>query len=328
MSGPWNIIIPDRLPPPADVEARVFGALGTVTALGAKTEGELAGRIEDADAILAWHDLQWRSPLLSTLKRCRALVRVGVGFDNVDLDVARSQGIVVCNVPDYGTNDVADHAIALLVSLARGLEPYQRSAVGGQWSWGVADSFRLTGKTLGVVGLGRIGAATAMRAKAFGINVGFYDPYKPDGWDKALGLTRFRTLRELASASDIVSLHTPLTTETRDMIGREFWNHTRRGVVLINTARGPVVEWRAFSEVFSSGHVRCAGFDVIPTEPPDRTDPLIARWAASDPAVRDRLLITPHCAFYSVEALEEMRRKAAEEALRVLSGHAPWNRVN
>ena len=328
MSEPWTVVIPDRMPPPADVEQAVFGARADVITLQAKTETELRGRIEQADAILAWHDLQWSAAILGSLERCKTIVRVGVGFDNVDLRAARERGIVVCNVPDYGTHDVADHAMALLLSLARGLDGYQRAAREGRWAWGVAPSFRLTGKRLGIVGLGRIGTATALRAKAFGLQVGFYDPYKPSGWDKALDIARYRSLDELATACDIVSLHTPLTAETRGMIGAAFFAAARPGLVLINTARGPVVDWHAFSDAFRTHRVSAAGFDVLPTEPPDRGDPLVQAWFAADPAVRDRLVISPHCAFYSQEALHEMRRKAAEEALRILSGLPPLNRVD
>jgi phosphoglycerate dehydrogenase-like enzyme len=326
MAERWQIVIPDRVAPPADIEQEVFGDRATVTALEARTAAELRGRHEPADAILAWHDLVWDAGLLAAMPRCKALVRVGVGVDNVDLEAARRCGIVVSNVPDYGTHDVADHAIALLLSLARGLAGSDRVAREGAWQWGLVPTFRLTGKWLGIVGLGRIGTATALRAKAFGMRVGFYDPYKPSGWDKALGLARFPSLAELARTCDAVSIHTPLTPETRGMIGREFFAAARPGLALINTARGPVLEWEAFRAAFDDGRVACAGLDVLPTEPPDRADPLIAAWMAG--ATADRLIVTPHCAFYSTEALAEMRRKAAEEALRILSGQPPLNRVN
>lgn len=325
----WTVVVPDRLIPPADVEQAVFGDLATVVTLGAKTESELVGNIEDADAILAWHDLRWSSEVLATLRRCKVLVRVGVGFDNVDLDAARTRGIVVCNVPDYGTHDVADHAMALLLALARGLPGHDRAVRAGpqDWRWGVTPTFRLTDKTLGLVGLGRIGTATAVRAKAFGMRVVFYDPYRPAGWDKAIGIERVRSLAELAAESDVVSLHVPLTDETRNMIGAAFFRAAKPGMSLVNTARGPVVDWQAFSAAFHAGVISSAGFDVLPDEPLDRGDPLLAAWLANETTVRDRLVITPHAAFYSLEAMAEMRRKAAEEALRVLRGEAAFNRV-
>lgn len=326
MTSRWHIVIPDRVAPPAQIEQDVFGELAVVSALEASTNADLRGRHEDADAILAWHDLRWDADALASMPRCKALVRIGVGFDNVDLEAARQRGIVVSNVPDYGTHDVADHAMSLLLSLARGLAGSDRVAREGAWRWGLVPSFRLTERWLGIVGLGRIGTATAMRAKAFGMRVGFYDPYKPSGWDKALGVTRFLTLEELARTCDVVSVHTPLTAETRGLLGREFFAAARPGLVVINTARGPVIEWEAFRSAFEAGRVAAAGLDVLPIEPPDRADPLIAAWAAG--AVSDRLLVTPHCAFYSPDAVAEMRRKGAEEALRILDGTGPLNRVN
>jgi C-terminal binding protein len=321
----WHVIVPDRLAPPADIEQDVFGSDARITTLQAKTNAELTGKIEDADAILAWHDLRWDADTLAAMPKLKVLVRVGVGFDNVDLVAAKQRGIVVCNVPDYGTHDVADHALALLLALARGLPGHDHAVRSGPagWRWGVTPTFRLTEKKLGIVGLGRIGAATALRAKAFGLRVGFYDPYKPAGWDKALGVGRYDSLEALARDCDIVSLHTPLTAETTGMIGAKFFAQAKRGMVLINTARGPVVDWPAFRDAFESGVVAGGGFDVLPREPLDREDPLLARWLANDTAVRDRLVITPHCAFYSTEATSEMRRKAAEEALRVLRGEPP-----
>ena len=326
MASRWHVVIPDRLAPPADVEQEVFGDRAIVSALEAHTNAELRGRHADADAILAWHDLVWDEGALAAMPHCKALVRVGVGFDNVDLDAARRRGIVVSNVPDYGTHDVADHAMALLLALARGLAGGGRVAREGAWRWGLVPTFRLTEKWLGIVGLGRIGTATALRAKAFGMRVGFYDPYKPSGWDKALGVERFLSLEALARACDAVSVHTPLTPETRGLLGREFFAAARPGLVVINTARGPVIEWEAFRAAFDDGRIACAGLDVLPVEPPDAADPLIAAWRSG--ALADRLIVTPHCAFYSTEALIEMRRKAAEEALRILTGQPPLNRVN
>jgi lactate dehydrogenase-like 2-hydroxyacid dehydrogenase len=330
MADTWSIIIPDRLTGPAELEQSVFGTRGRVTALGAKTQAEIQGRIESADAILAWHDLKWDATQLEALKRCKAIVRVGAGFDNVDLAAARRFGITVCNVPDYGTNDVADHALALLLALARGLNGHNRgskeSPVG--WTWGKVPTFRLTDKKFGVIGLGRIGTAAALRAKAFGMQVGFYDPYKEAGWEKSLGLKRYWKLEEVARECDIISLHTPLTPETRGLIGKAYFQAVKPGQVLINTARGPVLDWKAFTEAFVAGKISSAGFDVLPDEPLNREDSLLKRWLAEDAEIRDRLVITPHCAFYSAEAVVEMRRKAAEEAFRILSGEKPLNALN
>ena len=322
----WNVIVADRITDP-DVEQAVFGDQAKVTALSATDTAGIEERISHADAILAWHDLQWNAELLARLDRCRVLVRVGVGVDNVDVQAATTRNIVVCNVPDYGTNDVADHAIAMILALARGLIGNDRFARSGAWTWGLAPTFRITGKVLGIVGLGRIGTATALRAKVFGMQVGFYDPYKPRGWEKSLALRRFDDLQSLAHESDIISIHAPLTRETHGMVDASFFAAARHGAVLVNTARGQIVDWRAFSSALEAGLIASAAFDVLPIEPPDHRDPVIDAWLTGASWIRDRLIVTPHCAFYSSEAVLEMRQKAAEEALRVLSGQSAWNQI-
>jgi C-terminal binding protein len=329
-SQQWKVVIPDRVSGSVSIEQEIFGDRARIVALNIKTNDGLPGQIEDADAILAWHDLIWNAEVIATLKKCKSIVRVGAGFDNVDLAAATKAGIVVSNVPDYGTLDVADHAVALLLDLARGLKGHDKLARTGKsgWVWGAIPTFRVTGKTLGIVGLGRIGTATAMRAKALGMNVAFYDPYKPAGWDKALDVTRVESLHDLAACADVVSLHTPLTPETRGMIGHEFFRASKKGLVFINTARGPVVDWTAFSEFFMNGWIKAAGFDVLPIEPPNLEDPVLKAWVNEDPGIANRLVITPHCAFYSDEAVVEMRQKAAAEANRVLAGKKPQNQVN
>lgn len=326
----WKVIIPDRVVPPALVEEKIFENNADIVCLNAKENTEMIGKIEDADAILAWHDLHWNSDVLSSLERCKVLVRVGTGFDNVDLSAATSKGISICNLPDYGTNDVADHTLALLLSLARGVVTHNVLSQKGPefWKWGQTPTFRLTEKKLGIVGLGRIGTAVALRAKSFGMQVGYFDPYLPIGWQKSLGLERYDSLEDLSKSSDIVSLHTPLSSETKDLIGDSFFNNAKSGLILLNTARGPVLNWPAFSKAFLGGKIAGAGFDVLPTEPPDLNDPLISKWIKNEDNLQSRMVVTPHCAFYSQEALTEMRQKAAREALRVLKGEKPQSQVN
>ena len=188
--------------------------------------------------------------------------------------------------------------MAMLLALARGLFGHDRAARSGpaQWRWGVTPTFRLTGKTLGIVGLGRIGGATALRARAFGLRVVFYDPYRSPGWEKTFSIERARTLNELVATSDIVSLHTPLTDETKGMMSRSVFAAMKPGTVLINTARGPIVDWPAFREALDRGIVASAGFDVLPIEPLDMADPVLGAWARGDERYRDRLVISPHAA--------------------------------
>ena len=326
------ILIPDRLRPPADVEQEVFGPEARILTPCAVHTSEISDEVwAGAHAILAWHDLQFTADVIARLENCQVIVRVGVGFDNVDLEAAGRRGISVCNVPDYGTADVADHAMALMLMLVRGIYAFseQMRSSNDNWHWNAAGTLhRLAGATLGIIGLGRIGTATALRAKAFGMRVIFYDPYIPDGQDKALGVMRCYELAALLSQADVVSIHTPLTSETRSMANTTFFSELKRGAIFINTARGPIVDLDSLAEALRSGRLQAAGLDVLPQEPPDPDHPLIRAWRAREPWIAYRLAITPHAAFYCEEAYREMRMKAALEAKRVLEGRAPRNCVN
>src|SRR5215467_8543039 len=171
--------------------------------------------------------------------RLRAIVRMGVGYDKIARPAAAARNVLVCNVPDYGTTEVADHAMALALSLRRG-----------------------------VVGLGRIGTAVALRARAFGFRVMFYDPYLPNGAELALGIARAATLEDLLRETDTLSVHTPLTPETREMLGHPQLSLLRPGAVVVNTARGPIIDLDALLALLRSGHIAAAGLDVLPVEPP------------------------------------------------------------
>jgi len=326
------ILIPDRLSEPPDVEREAFGpGYEILTPCGTHTS-EISDEIwGSTDAILAWHDLQFTEQVIKKLKVCKAIVRVGVGFDNVDLQAAGEYGIPVCNVPDYGTNDVADHAVALMLALFRGIYAFSEKVRDSEtsWHWNSAGTLqRVEGAVLGIIGLGRIGTATAMRAKAFGMRIVFYDPYIPDGQDKALGLKRADSLPELLSQSDAVSFHTPLTEETRGMGNGAFFNELKEGTIVVNTARGPIIELDALYQALRTGRVKSAGLDVVEMEPPDPGHPLIQAWRNREEWIEHRLIITPHCAFFCEEAYREMRYKAALEAKRILNGKLPRNCVN
>ena len=187
---------------------------------GATHEEQLAGQIEDAHAIMLYHDLSITRRTIERLRNCRLIVRCGVGCDNVDWRAAGQRGIPVVNVPDYGTEEVADSAIGLMLSLTRGIAYLNSRLRAGEGPWyytQVTPLFRC-GRVLGIVGLGRIGSAAALRAKALGMDVAFYDPFLADGWDKAHGVRRVESLDELLTQSFVLSLHCPLTDQTRKMI--------------------------------------------------------------------------------------------------------------
>jgi D-3-phosphoglycerate dehydrogenase/C-terminal binding protein len=297
-------LIADELAP----EREVLDGIARVEALGASREEELVGRVEDADAVMVYElDLTRRT--IERLERCRLIIRCGVGYDTIDGAFARERGIPLAHVPDYCTEEVADSALAMILALARGLT-YQSSrlqASAAPWSWREAASLRrLRGRALGLVGLGRIGTATALRAKAFGLDVAYYDPYKPLGFDKALGLRRVDTLEELVRRSEILSLHCPLTPETRGMIDARILSLMPSGAYLVNTARGAVVDTTAIPAAVESGGLAGVALDVLEHEPPAEEDPLIRAWRDPQHPAHWRILLTPHSAFYSEESPREV----------------------
>jgi D-3-phosphoglycerate dehydrogenase/C-terminal binding protein len=255
--------------------------------------------------------------------RCRVVLRSGVGTDAVDEEGWGRRGVPVFNVPDYGTSEVADHAIALMLALTRGIAAYHpamRADPTGRWSALIAPAVRrLRGATFGIVGLGRIGLAAATRARAFGMRIAFFDPYQPPGLEIAADATRCASLHTLLGIADIVSLHCPGDADLRGLIGREALAAAKPGLVLVNTARGLLVDLDALHDALREGRVAAAGLDVLPREPADAAHPLIAAWRAGEPWIEGRFTLSPHAAFYSPAALEDMRRKSIETVLDFLA---------
>ena len=324
----FKVYITDHLAPPAELESRELAGLARVECLLARGEHELKGRVDDADALIVFHEISIPADVIAGLRHCRVIVRGGVGYDNVDLKAAAARGILVCNVPDYGVDEVADHAILLTLACNRGLARTERRLRRTLQPWdfhSVEPVPRLAGATMGIIGLGRIGAATALRAKAMRMRVIAYDPYLRPGLDKSFGVPLV-SLDTLLAESDVVSLHTPLTDETRHIINARALAKMKPTALLINTARGATVDIAALAAALSEGRLAGAGIDVLPQEPPVATDPLIQLWQQEDPVIN--LVITPHTAFYSDAGSVEMRTKAAQEVARVLRGEAPKNCVN
>ena len=324
----FKVPITDYVASPAVFEEKVLADLADLPCLEQVEESGLAGKIEDADALIVFHTIRVSSASIRRLRKCRAIVRCGVGYDNVDLAAAGEKGIYVCNVPDYGVDEVADHAIALMLACARGLpftERRLRMSL-SPWNYLAATPLRrLSGSTLGIIGLGRIGTATALRAKALRMKVVANDPYLADGYDKALGVTLL-SLEELLAVSDVVSVHTPLTPETTGIVGAPQLARMQPHAILVNTARGKCVDARAVAEALKAGKIGGAGLDVLPDEPPASDDAIVQLWRQDNPPVN--LILTPHNAFYTEQSREEMRTKAALEVRRILLGEKPRNPVN
>ena len=331
MSQRAKVVITDFIVEPLDQELRILGDLAEVVALNAFSEDDLVGRIEDADAVMLYHFIGLSARTLQRLERCKLIVRCGVGYDNVDHRLARERGITVANVPDYGTEDVADSAIGMMLTLMRGIHYLNSRLQQGRGPWvytQVQPVYRLRGRVFGIVGLGRIGTAAALRAKALGMDVAFYDPYVPQGRDKSLGVRSVESLEELLGQADVVSLHCPLTPETKHLINRQTIAQMRPGAFLVNTARGGAVEVLAVLDAVTSGHLRGAAIDVLETEPPLDDHPLIVAWRDPNHPAHDRIILNPHSAFYSEEGLLDMRIKSSQNCRRVLLGQKPYNVVN
>ncbi len=309
-----RVVITDFIKDDLAPESSTLGDIATVEALDATSERQLIGRIEDATAIMLYHNLELTSRTINRLDKCRLIVRCGVGYDNVDLVAAREKGIVMANVPDYGTEEVADSAIGMVLALARGisfLNSRLRQRV-GLWSYEqVRPLRRLRGEVFGIVGLGRIGTATAHRAKALGMEVVFYDPYRSDDDARRLGVRRAASMNDLLSQAFILSLHCPLTQQTRGMIDAAALHRMPAGAFLVNTARGAIVDNAAVADAIASGQLGGAAIDVLENEPPNEDEPLVTAWRDPDHRAHHRVLINPHSAFYSEGALLDMRRKGA-----------------
>ncbi len=330
MTQRFRVVITDFLTDDLTPERAILGELADVAAINAFKESDLAGKIEDADTVMLYHNVTITATTIGRLRNCKLIVRCGVGYDNVDRVFARTRGIPVANVPDYGTEEVADSAIGMMLALTRGIHFYDtRLRRGGPYSYtDGAPLFRLRGRVFGVIGLGRIGTATALRAKALGMDVAFFDPYKPDGYDKALGVRRVEALTQLLAQSHVLSLHCPLTDETRHIIGAEQIARMPRGSYLVNTARGACVDATAIPAAIRSGQLAGAAIDVLPHEPPPDDHPLLIAWRDPSDLCHDRVIVNPHAAFYSEEGLRDMRVKGAEACRRALLGEPLRNVVN
>jgi phosphoglycerate dehydrogenase-like enzyme len=319
-----TVLEPEGLYADTSVEDRIFA--GGARILQGAARASLA---ELPDALCAEADglmtLRMAVPAeqLARFPKLRVVVRMGVGYDRVDRAACARRGITVCNIPDYGTEEVADHAIALALALRRGLTLHhdaQRATPPA--AWGVIATplvRRLSVQRFGVLGLGRIGTAVALRAKAFGFDVVFFDPHRPNGAERAIGVRRAATLAELMAQSDVLSIHAPLTRATRGLVGAAELALLPVGAVVVNTARGPVMDLDALEAALRSGGVAGAGLDVLPVEPPVEPVPSLLRaYRAREAWLDGRLIVTPHSAFHTPEAWEDIRIKSAETMRDVL----------
>ena len=267
----------------------------------------------EADAVLVTY-AKLPGDLLRQLKRCKVIGRFGLGVDNIDIRTAAELGITVTYVPDYCMAEVSDHAMALILALARKV-PYSNALVqAGRWEMpAVVPLRRLKGQVLGLIGFGNIPRALAPKAKAFGFEVITHDPYIAKDVLAAAGVAGV-SFDELLARSDFISVHAPLLPATRGLLNAAAFAKMKNGALIVNTARGPLIDEQALVAALDSGHLGGAALDVVATEPLAKDSPLLHR---------DNVILTPHTAFYSVEALEELQTKCASDVARVLSGEKP-----
>jgi D-3-phosphoglycerate dehydrogenase len=308
------IAVADSVFPSLDPAKKIFSKLdATVVLAENSTPDAIIEVARDADALMVTF-AQINSEVIASLNKCRAIGRFGIGVDNIDIDAATNAGIQVCYVPDYCLDEVSDHALALLMSLARKIT-YSNSLVqAGRWEGkAVAPLWRLRGRTLGLVGLGRIPQALAPKAQALGLNIIAHDPYVSAEVAAALNV-ELVSFDDLLQRSDCISLHAPLTEETEKLFSVSAFEKTKPEAFLINTARGPMVDEQALADALDAGRLAGAALDVLPNEPPAADCPLLNR---------DNVILTPHTAYYSEDALLDLQTKAAMDVASVLTGEAP-----
>ncbi len=277
------------------------------------SEADILDVAREADGVLVTY-AKLPAGLLQQLQRCKVIGRFGLGVDNIDVKAAAALNIVVTYVPDYCLHEVSDHAMALVLALARKV-PFSNSLVQqGRWEMpAVVPIRRLEGQTLGLVGLGNIPRRVAPKAQAFGFKVVAHDPYVSAALARELGV-ELVSFERLLETSDFISVHAPLTPQTRGLFNAEAFGRMKKGAYLVNTARGPLVDEAALVAALDAGHLGGAALDVVATEPLGKESPLLGR---------TNVIVTPHTAFYSVEALEELQTKCAIDVARVLSGEKP-----
>jgi D-3-phosphoglycerate dehydrogenase / 2-oxoglutarate reductase len=321
----FRVVITDYDYGDTAIERAILEPVGAqVVALQAKSEADLAEAAPDCDAMINQY-ARIGAPTIALMQRCRVIARYGVGVDIVDVEAATAKGVLVTNVRDYCTEEVADHAIALWMTLARKIVAYDRATHQSIWHWRTGQPIhRLRGQTAGIVSFGKIGRAIAARAKAFGVDLLVYDPFIPDGAAAAHDAVRVGK-DELLARSDVIFMQVPMTIETRHFLGAREFAIVKPGTIVVNTGRGPTIDNQALYDALVSGKVSAAGLDDPEEEPAKR-----ASWSAAQNPLFSlpNVIVTPHAAYYSEQSIRLARETAASEVARVLTGQSPRNPVN
>jgi D-3-phosphoglycerate dehydrogenase len=312
-----RVLVTDITWPDTSVEDEVLAAIGATTVLARSgDEAELVELVRDADAVLTCF-AHVTPAVVAAGERLRVIGRYGVGTDNIAVDEATRRGIPVTNVPVYCKDEVAEHVLAMLLAHVRGLVPYDRAVRRGDWRLATGlPTRRVAGRTLGIVGFGAIGQTLARKAAGLDLRVIAHDA--DEARVRAAGAAPV-SLLELARRADFVSVHVPLVEDTRGLVGREFLAAMQPSAYLFNAARGAIVDHDALLWALGTDEIAGAGIDVFDPERLPADHPLLAQ---------ERLLVTPHTAFYSEESMRDLARLAAENVAAVLEGRKPASVVN
>lgn len=313
------VAVTDSPFPNLDPATQVLSELNAELKLAKGTTPEdILAIAREADGLLVTY-AKVTAEMIGQLKRCKVIARFGIGVDSVDIDAATRAGIIVTNVPEYCEDEVSDHAMALLLSLIRKIPFANKRTHDGVWSMpAVVPIHRLRGSVLGLAGFGKIPRLVAVKAQAFGLQVQTYDPYISPEAAAKLGV-KLVGLPELLKTSDYISIHAPLTPETDRMFNADAFRQMKRSALLVNTARGQLVDVEALVDALDKKVIAGAALDVLPQEPPPPNSRLLGR---------DDVILTPHTSFYSEESLVELQTKAAEQVALVLSGKEPRYPIN
>lgn len=297
-----------------DIEREVLKGISEVLDGNLLNEPQLESALSEVQAVLLGTRAELKAPVIKKMKNCGLIVRYGVGLDNVDVNQAVEQKILVANVPDYCVDEVSDHTLAMIMAINRRLLVSNKEVLSGGWGTEVMKGVeRLATQTIGLIGFGRIGQAVARKALPLVKKVLAFDPEVESAVMKRIGAESSNFLKVVRS-SDYISIHSPLMPETRNLFNQNIFSEMKPTAWIINTARGEILDEEALLDSLRQGAIGGAALDVLSSEPPDPNSPLLKL---------DNVLVTPHVGFYSKNALEDLQRNAAEQVLMFLSGKKP-----
>ena len=318
----YKAVVTDYVFENLEPERKILAQVGCEVVAGqCKTEDEVIELAEDSDAILNTYFKPISKRVINSLKKCKIIVRYGIGVDTIDIPAATGKGIMVANVPDYCLDEVSDHTIALLLNASRKIIKADKDVRDGDWSLNLLKPIRrLKGQVVGIIGFGHIGRMVAKKAMTFGLNIVFFDPYVKKSI-KENGLIADKVeFNHLLDISDFILIHAPATKETYHLIGIKQFRQMKKKPYLINTARGELIDIDSLIIALRKGMVSGVALDVIEGVPPlKKNHPLLSF---------DNVILTPHSAWYSIDALKNLQRLAAEEVKRVLKGEEPKSLIN